>query len=178
MLFSGKENVFMYLVAFLKIFRKIFSSVWKRRRKRQTQKNTDKTQIDAWRSIGFDGTVLRELQSDDRAVDRDLAKHRATSRDRSWRSRDRYRCEREIAIDGAISWSVERDLAKRRIDHDRREGKIAIDGAGACERSGLELGACEWRWCVRASPSLSLSLSLSLSMEFIWSENRNGNSFP
>ena len=37
MLFSGKENVFICLVAFQKIFRKIFSDVWKRRRKRQTQ---------------------------------------------------------------------------------------------------------------------------------------------
>ena len=44
MLFSGKENVFMCLVAFQKIFRKIFSGVWKRRRKRQSQQNTDKTQ--------------------------------------------------------------------------------------------------------------------------------------
>ena len=44
MLFFGKENVFMCLVAFQKIFQKIFSGVWKRRRKRQTQKNTDKTQ--------------------------------------------------------------------------------------------------------------------------------------
>ena len=44
MLFFGKENVFMCLVAFQKIFRKIFSGIWKRRRKRQTQKNSDKTQ--------------------------------------------------------------------------------------------------------------------------------------
>ena len=35
MLFSGKENVFMCLVAFQKNFWKIFSGVWKRRRKRQ-----------------------------------------------------------------------------------------------------------------------------------------------
>ena len=35
MLFSGKENVFMCLIAFQKKFRKIFSGVWKRRRKRQ-----------------------------------------------------------------------------------------------------------------------------------------------
>ena len=28
MLFSGKENVFMYLVAFQKMFRKIFYDVW------------------------------------------------------------------------------------------------------------------------------------------------------
>ena len=71
MLFSGKENVFMCLVVFQKIFWKIFSGVWKRRRKRQTQKNTDKTQIDARRSTKFDGEVLRKLQSDDRAFDRD-----------------------------------------------------------------------------------------------------------
>ena len=42
----------------------------------------DKTQIDARRSTGFDGAVLRELQSDDRAVDRDLAKRRGASLDR------------------------------------------------------------------------------------------------
>ena len=40
MLFSGKENVSMCLVAFQNIFRKIFFGVWKRRRKRQIQKNT------------------------------------------------------------------------------------------------------------------------------------------
>ena len=42
MLFYGKENVFMCLVAFQKIFRKIFSGVWRRRRKRQTQTNPNK----------------------------------------------------------------------------------------------------------------------------------------
>ena len=47
--------------------------------------NTDKTQIDARRSTGFDGAVLRELQSDDRVVDWDLAKHRFASRDRDRR---------------------------------------------------------------------------------------------
>ena len=36
---------------------------------------------------------------------------------------------REIAIDGAISRSVNRDLAKHRADCNRREGEIAIDGA-------------------------------------------------
>ena len=95
MLFSGKENVFMCLVAFQKNFRKIFSGVWKRRRKRQSQQNTDKTQkkprqkiINDRRSTRFDGAVLRELQSDDRAVDRAV-----------------------VGLDGAIS---------RRRDRDRR----------------------------------------------------------
>ena len=171
----------MCLVAFQKIFRKIFSGVWKRRRKRQTQKNTDKTQIDARRSTGFNSAVLRELQSDDRAVDRDLAKHRATSRDRDRRegevaisrsvdhdlakhratSRDRDRREGEIAI----SRSVDHDLAKHRADRNRHE--IAIDGAGACERRRLELGRVNGADWVSVSLLRSRSLSLSLSTEFI-----------
>ena len=95
---SGKENVFMCLIAFQKIFRKIFSGVWKRRRKRQTQKNTDKTQkkpkkkiINDRRLTGFDGAVLRELQSDDRAVDRDRWRDLTKARSRSSQDRDRQR---------------------------------------------------------------------------------------
>ena len=93
---SGKENVFMCLVAFQKIFRKIFSSVWKRRRKRQTQK---KKIINDRRSTGFDGAVLRELQSDDHVVDRDRRRDLETARSR----------EGEIAIDA----SRDCDLTKR-----------------------------------------------------------------
>ena len=105
---------------------------------KENQKNKHSTQIDARRSTGFDGAVLRELQSDDRAVNRD-------------------RREGEIAINGAISRSVDRDLAKHRADRDRREGEFAIDGAGACERRGL----------VMLLPlALSLSLSLSLSPKY------------
>ena len=44
--------------------------------------------------------------------------------------------------------------------------RIAIDGAGACERRGLELGACERCGLVRACFSLALSLSLSLRNSF------------
>ena len=159
---SGKYSIFRKCY-FLE--RKMFSFVWlhfkknfekyflvfERRRKRQTQKNTDKTQIDARRSTGFDGAVLRKLQFDDCAVNRDLAKHRATSRDRDRR-------EGEIAI----SRSVDHDLAKHRADRNRRE--IAIDGAGACERRGLELGACV---LLPLALSLSLSLFLSLSLSGI-----------
>ena len=95
--FSGKENVFMCLVVFQKIFRKIFSGVWKMLQgKRQNQKNKHSTQIDAQRSTGFNGAVLRELQSDDRAVDRDLAKHRAASRDRA-RRRNLAKCRSRSA---------------------------------------------------------------------------------
>ena len=69
MLFSGKENVFMCLVAFQKIFQKIFSGVWKRRRKKQTQKNTNKTQ--------------KKKSSTIAVVGLELAKHRAVEPSRA-----------------------------------------------------------------------------------------------
>ena len=67
---------------------------------------------------------------------------------------------RKIAIDGAISRSVDRDLAKA-----RSQSRIAIDGTGASERRGLELGACERRGLVRACLSLSLSLRNSFEVK-------------
>ena len=98
-----------------KFSKNIFWCLENATRKRQNQKNKHSTHFDTQRSTGFDGAVLCELQSDDLAVDRD-------------------RREGEIAIDGAISRSVDRDLAKHRVDRDRREGEFAIDGAGACEQ--------------------------------------------
>ena len=80
---------------FKKFSLKYFLVFGKEEGKDKRRKNTDKTQkkkiINNRRSTGFDGVVLRKLQSDDCAVDRD-------------------RCEGEIAIDGAISRSVDRDL--------------------------------------------------------------------
>ena len=52
MLFSGKENIFMYLVTFQKIFWKIFSVVWRRRRKRQTRQTQKKDG-----TIAIDGAI-------------------------------------------------------------------------------------------------------------------------
>ena len=109
----------------------------------------------------------------DRTVDREIAKHRAASRDRDRR-------EREIAIDGAISRSVDRDLASTApitiSVKARSPSRIAIDGAGACDRRRLELGACERRGLVlslsrtalirdreQCEVLCDLSLSLSLS---------------
>ena len=174
MLFSGKENVFMCLVAFQKIFRKIFSGVWKRRRKRQSQQNMDKTQkkprqkiINDRRSTGFDGAVLRELQSDDRAVDRAVVGlDGAISRrreDRDWRH--------EIAIDGAISWSINHDLAKHRADSDRRSASrdrdlgLRSSNWSSRDRRGLELGVRQRSsgWSGARSSTITRSLSLSLS---------------
>ena len=112
-------------------------------RKRQNQKNKHSTHFDARRSTGFNGAVLRELQSDDCVVDHDQR-------------------EGEMAIVCAILRSVDRDLAKHCVDRDQRKGKFAIDGASACERHRLKLGACEQRGLVMLLP-LVLSLSLSLS---------------
>ena len=62
---SGKENVFMCLVAFQKIFWKIFLVFGKEEGRVKTQKNTDKTQKNTARSR-----------------DRRRAKHRSRDRDR------------------------------------------------------------------------------------------------
>ena len=86
MLFSGKENVFMCLVAFQKNFWKIFSGVWKRRRKRQTQKKNHQqlTLNWVWRRSASRAPVRRprrRSQSEiaiSRSVDRNLARSART----------------------------------------------------------------------------------------------------
>ena len=98
MLFSGKENVFMCLVAFQNIFRKIFSGVWKRswkrRTKRQnpekpghTQKNTARSR-DRRHDLGSRSarTVLREIALDG-AISRSVDRERCFARDHAARSR-------------------------------------------------------------------------------------------
>ena len=145
MLFSGKENVFMCLVVFQKIFRKIFSGVWKMLQgKDKTRKTNTAPRLTLDARLGSTAQCF------------------AGSSPMTAPS---------IAIDGAISQSVDRDLAKCRADRDRCEAssrsRIAIDGAGACERRRLELGACERCELVILLPlalSLSLSRSLSLSL--------------
>ena len=87
---SGKENVFMCLVAFQNIFRKIFSGVWKRRRKRQNPEKPEQTQKNMARSRDRrrDLTkrrsrsarmVLREIAISDHDRRRNLAKRRSRS---------------------------------------------------------------------------------------------------
>ena len=182
----------MCFVVFQKIFRKIFSGVWKMLQGKDKPISTpDKTQIDArrLRSRRAEQTHHDRARQThhDRAVDRNLAKHRAASRDRDRRegeiaidgaisrSVDHDRGEGEIAIDGAISRSVDRDLASTAPiaigAKARSRSRIAIDGAGACERRRLVLlplanGADPRSRTARsASPSLSLSLSLRNSFE-------------
>ena len=179
----SKENVFMCLVVFQKIFRKIFSGVWKMLQgKIQNQKNKHSTQIDARRSTGFDSVVLRELQSNDRAVDRDLAKHRAASQDRDLakrrlrsrkaprRSRSAQRRVRDLAkCQSQSARRRDHDLAKHRANRYWREGEFAISDRN--RRRWCLRTAPTGAWCVQtaqtgyASPSRSLSLSLRNSFE-------------
>ena len=85
MLFSGKENVFMCLVAFQKIFRKIFSDVWKRRRKRQTQeKYHQRSRSEIAISLARSRDQRRELATA-RSRDRRVARSRRRSRDHDLR---------------------------------------------------------------------------------------------
>ena len=164
MLFSGKENVFMCLVAFQNIFRKIFSGIWKRswkrRRKRQnpekpgqTQKNMVQSR-DRRRDLVIDGAILRSTARSRIAIDGTIS-----------RSVDRDRCEQcfarswsQIVIDGTISRSIDHDWCERCFMRSCR--RIAIEGA------------------ISRSFSLSFSLCASPVPEIIWSENRNKNEFP
>ena len=132
---------------------------------RKKTKLEKQTQHPDWRSrsTGFDSA----LQSDDRAVDRDLAKHRVASRDRDrWRDLTKRRSRSREAPCRLRS-------ARRRV-RDLRSRSTAL----------VLANNADWSLDVRTAPTGSLSpsralvLSLSLSLEFIWSENRNGNSFP
>ena len=152
MLFFGKENVFMCLVAFQKIFRKIFSSVWKRRRKRQTQKNKDKTQKKKSSTI-------------------DWVRRRGASRAPVWRLRCRSRStarshEGEIVI-FARSRSTSRDCNRRR-DLAKRlsRSRIAVFGlelarsARIGARGSPAIVRLDWSSVFFLSRARSLSLSL------------------
>ena len=126
MLFSGKENVFMCLVAFQNIFRKIFSSVWKRswkrRRKRQnlekpgqTQKNTARS--GDWRcDLAIDGTIS------DRDRRRDLAKRRSQSARTVLREITISDCDRRCDLTKRRSRSVLREIVSS--DRDRRRDLV------------------------------------------------------
>ena len=161
----------MCLVAFQKIFRKIFSGVWKRRRKTQIQKNTSHNPEKNHQQ--------RQIQSDDRAIDRD-PRSRSTTRSRSLaffarlRSTARSR-EGEIAIDDAISRSVDRDLGSSSLAYIRDlaisdlpfSSSIAIsirrDLAKARSRSTAQ--SCDGEIAFDASP-LARVRSLPLSLIF------------
>ena len=173
MLFSGKENVFMCLVAFQKNFRKIFFGVWKRR-KRQTQKNTDKTQIDARRSTGFDAPRrFARSRSTAWSHEASIAISRSTApiaigAKARLRSTARSR-EASIAISRSTTsiaigakersqWTArDRDLGSRSTARDR-------DRRHWCLRTARPGAQCVWTVRTSACFSLSRSRFLSLSL--------------
>ena len=154
MLFSGKENVFMCLVAFQKNFRKIFSGVWKRRRKRQTQKNTDKTQKNT------DKTQKKPKKKNHQQSTLDWVRRRGASQAPIRRSRSTAQShEGEIAIfarSQSTSRSREASNAISNRGHRTRARELDADwssGFVGDHRTRLELGL------LPLARTLSLSLS-------------------
>ena len=157
MLFSGKENVFMCLVAFQKIFWKIFFGVWRRRRKRQTQmkEKTARLHRSSPPSIAISPIVA--------AVDRDLANRRSHS------SSIDERCDHVVDCDlprrVTIAIDEQRDRWARSLDDRtarrtiaplvRRSHRLSIDERRDRQSMLSDLGSL-----------FSLSLSLSLSLSF------------
>ena len=157
MLFSGKENVFMCLVAFQKMFQKIFSDIW----------------LCSWKyhrkHIFYFLFTFSHIFSVTKRIYNIIysSKHKQNPE----KNHQIRKNEGEIAI-GAIAW--------RSTHRTKIEAEIAIAIAiGATVPAG-DVGG---RWCrdrFFLSPTLSLSLSLFYfpRPEVIWSENRNGKSFP
>ena len=147
----------MCLVVFQKIFWKIFSGVWKRRRKTQIQKNTSHNP----------DPVRRQIQSDDRAVDRDRRRDLAKRRSRSRIFLSRISRSRLREIVPSIAISIRCDLAKARSRSTARsrDGEIAINGDwNVCrrdrDRRGLELGVRRRSSDCAGSRARARSLSL------------------
>ena len=172
--FSGnaifrKEKCFYVFGCISKNFPKnIFWCLENATRKRQNQKNKHSTQIDARRSTGFDSAVLHELQFDDRAVDRDLAKHCAASQDRDLakrRSRSARRRDHDRRLDLMKRRSRSREaprrsrLVRRRV-RDLGSQSTALVLANGTDWSLVRANGADWL-CF----SLSLSLSLRNSFE-------------
>ena len=118
-----------------------------RKHKPQPRKKSSTIVISPTRSR--DGAISR---SRDRAVDCDLDPARS--------------CEGEIAIDGAISRSVNRG---------RRTGAREISADWSSEYAGDR--RIDWS-SVFSSRARARSLSLSLFPEILWSENEGRKSFP
>ena len=147
----------MCLVAFQKNFRKIFSGVWKRRRKTQIQKNTSHNPEK--------NHQRRQIQSDDRAVDRDpRLRSTARSRKASIAISDlplspTYEILRSTLreIAPSIAISIRCDLAKARSQSTARsrDSEIVINGDwNVCRRDHDQCGLD-----IAIARALSLSLS-------------------
>ena len=156
MLFSGKENVFMWLVAFQKMFRKIFSDVW----------------LCSWKyhrkHIFYLLLTFSHIFSVAKRIYNIIhfSKHKQNPEKKNHQIRTN---KGEISI-GEIAVG-----ASRNRNRDQRFTRSAR--CRWCRRTAR----CWWcRDLFFLSPSLSLSLSLFYfpRPEVIWSENGNRNDFP
>ena len=117
MLFSGKENVFICLVAFQKIIRKIFFGVRKRRRKRPKnifwclEKKKEKTNPEKHRQ-----NPKKTQKKNHQRLTLDWVRRHGASRV-PIRDRDRRRDLAKARRSRLTSWDCDRwrDLAKRRL---------------------------------------------------------------
>ena len=138
----------MCLVVFQKIFRKIFSGVWKMLQGKNKPISTlDKTQINARDRLGL---TARCFASSSPTTAPSIVISRSTAP------------LREIAIDGAISRSVDRDLAKH------RSARRWVLDLGSRSTALVLANGADWSLDVRTAPTGSLSpfraLALSLSL--------------
>ena len=167
MLFSGKENVFMCLVAFQKMFQKIFSNVWlcfwKYHRKHIFYLLLAFSHIFSVIKRIYN-IIHSSKHKQNPEKNHQIQTLRVIAIGAKVRSQSARSALRVIAIDA----SHDRDCAKRRSAWCRW-----------CRRTA------RCRWCrdlFFLSPFLSFSCSLSLFYfprpEIIWSENGNGNDFP
>ena len=177
MLFSGKENVFMCLVAFQKMFRKIFSDVW----------------LCSWKyhkkHIFYLLLTFSHIFSVTKRIYNIIysSKHKQNP-EKNHKIRTN---EGEIAIViGVVGASYDRDRDRRirtmrrsRSRSRSREDRRIAWRSKCWSRSTLPRQALMSADGDVAIDSFFLPLSLSLSLfyfprpEVIWSENRNGNSF-
>ena len=146
-LFSGKENVFMCLVAFQKNFRKIFSNVWlyswKYHKKHIFYLLLTFSQLPNKHMMSFIPKNSNKTQKDSifSRWDRD-------------RDRDRSDLDRRDAIAitiGAISWSQSYRSRSRDCDRDR-----------AKRRSARSRSQSRWFWWSRSTPIGAITIVIDV----------------
>ena len=158
MLFSGKENVFMCLVAFQKMFRKIFSDVWwcswKYHRKHIFYL------LLAFSRLPNDYIISFIPQNTNKTQKKIIKSEQTKARSRSARSQSaRSRSQSERSAHRAIAIAI--DAFTQCVDRDR--AKIEAEIAIAIAIGDVNVGR---RWCrdrFFLSPPLFLSLSLLFS---------------
>ena len=165
MLFSGKENVFMYLVAFQKMFRKIFSDVW----------------LCSWKYHRKHIFYLLLAFSHIFSVTKRLYNI-------IYSSKYKQNPEKNHQIrtnEGEIAIAIEAVSASRDRDCDRR---VRVNASIAIARRSKRRSRSRSMMSMSADgdvaiDSFFLPLSFSLFLfyfprpEVLWSENRNGKSF-